>query len=256
MVEKSKIMIGGTLLELKNLVDISKKTIILVGEVHTHITIHPEYDNSIRKQKDIIDLVNAKFGKDKTYFYSEAPCAFQQQVLETKIYSACVVVQYAKMEMPVKLSTICAETRDEKGMCDSEYSDDILSIFNKNADVDCIIVQIGLAHIVELKKHIIEKRPDINIIIVNTASQDQITRLHSVLTDTFDGLELLDIEKPYDLPVEVNGGYKKRSRKRSRKSGRKSRKRKSRKRKSRKRKSRKRKSRKRKGRKRKGRKNM
>jgi len=196
---KNKIMVGGTLLELKDL-DISKKTIILVGEIHTHIAVQPQYNNIIRKQKDIIDRVNAKFGKNKTYFYSEAPCAFQQQVLETEIYSACVVVQYANSKMPIKLSNICNE-REEKGMCDSEYADDILSIFDKNVEVDCIIVQIGLAHILELKKHI-EKRPDINIIIINTASQDQITRLRHVLTTTWEGFELLEIEKYYDLPEE------------------------------------------------------
>ena len=198
--KKNKIMAGGTLLELEDL-DISKKTIILVGEVHTHITIQPQYNNAIRKQKDIIDRVIAKFGKNKTYFYSEAPCAFKEHVLETKIYSACAVVQYANSKMPIKLSNICDNKREEKGMCDCEYADDILSIFDKNIEVDCIIVQIGLAHIVELKKHI-EKRPEINIIIVNTASPDQITRLWHVLTNTWEGFELLEIEKPYHLQEE------------------------------------------------------
>ena len=47
------------------------------------------------------------------------------------------------------------------GDCDDGYVDNILSIFDVNLEINCIVVAIGLLHIPELKRLFFEKRPDI-----------------------------------------------------------------------------------------------
>jgi hypothetical protein len=191
-------MIGGNLSEINSL-DVSKKTIILIGEFHTDKRDQLQYFNIIRKQKEIINLGIHKFGKDKTYFYSEAPEEFIRQVLETDNYSSSVIAQYAKTKIPIKLSSITSCDRDESE-CDDKYCDDILSIFDNNLEINCIIVAIGLLHIPELKKVIISRRPDIKIIIVNTVSEKQLNPLIPEIQKQFPSvIDLLTIEEPYDL---------------------------------------------------------
>jgi hypothetical protein len=193
-------MIGGILSELDSL-DVSIKTIILMGECHTDKKNMSEYRNIIRKQKEIVNLVVDKFGLDKTYFYSEAPQDARELVLKTDNYSSCVIVQYAKeTQIPIKLSSITACHRVHGG-CNEEYSRDILSIFNDNSNINCIIVAIGLLHIPELKGFIGSIRPDIRIIIVNTVSNRQLTPLIPEITEKHPSvIDLLKIELPYDLP--------------------------------------------------------
>lgn len=198
---KNKKIIGGNLAELDGL-DNSKKTIILMGELHTNKTDTVQYFNIIRKQKEIIALSLAKFGEDKTYFYSEGPEQFRDLILGTDNYSSSVIVQYATTKMPVKLSSITSCDRTDSS-CDNKYADDILSIFDENSNINCITVAIGLLHVPELKRIINEKRPDIKIIIVNTVSNKQLTplipevrRKHPLLMD------LLRVEPPYELPEE------------------------------------------------------
>jgi hypothetical protein len=196
---KNKKMIGGNLAELDGL-DVSKKTIILIGELHTNKTDTEQYFNILRKQKEIIALCLAKFGEDKTYFYSEGPEQFRELILGTDDYSSSVIVQYAQTRMPVKLSSITSCDR-RNSSCDDEYADDILSIFYENSNINCITVAIGLIHIPELKRIINEKRPDIKIVIVNTVSDKQliplipdVRRMHPLVMD------LLRVEPPYELP--------------------------------------------------------
>ena len=98
---KNKKMMGGNLSELDSL-DVSKKTIILMGESHTPKDLTIEYLNIVRKQRQIIDLVVDKFGQDKTYFYSEAPEEYRTLVLGTNNYSSSVIVQYANKKIPIK----------------------------------------------------------------------------------------------------------------------------------------------------------
>ena len=192
-------MIGGNLSELNSL-DVSIKTIILMGECHTDKRNMSEYHNIIRKQKEIVNLVVDKFGLDKTYFYSEAPQEARQQVLKTDEYSSCVVIQYAQQtKIPIKLSSITCHR--VHGGCNEEYSRDILSIFNDNSNINCIIVAIGLLHIPELKGFIGSIRPDIRIIIVNTVSKRQLTPLIPEIIEKHRSvIDLLKTELPYDLP--------------------------------------------------------
>jgi len=199
---KNKKMIGGNLSELDS-VDISKKTIILIGELHTNKTDLSQYFNIIRKQKEIIALSLDKFGEDKTYFYSEAPEQFRQLILETDNYSSSVIVQYAITKIPIKLSSITSCDRTDSS-CDDKYADDILSIFDENSNINCITVAIGLLHVPELKRIINEKRPDIKIIVINTVSDKQLNplipevrRKHPLVID------LLRVEPPYELPGET-----------------------------------------------------
>jgi len=192
-------MIGGKLSEIDSL-DVSKKTIILIGETHTDKREKSQYFNIIRKQKEIINLAIDKFGQDKTYFYSEAPEEFLKLILETDDYSSNVIAQYAKTKIPIKLSSITRCDRGE-GQCDNKYCDDILSIFDNNSEINCIIVAIGLMHIPELKRFIISKRPDIKIIIVNTVSEKQLNPSIQQIKIHFPSvIDLLTIEQPYDLP--------------------------------------------------------
>ncbi len=198
---KNNKMIGGNLSQLDSL-DVSTKTIILMGEFHTDKKIMSEYLNIIRKQKEIVNLVVDKFGQDKTYFYSEAPEEFRGKVLETDNYSSSVIVQYAKTKIPIKLSSITTCDREDSS-CDDKYSHDILSIFDENSEINCIIVEIGLLHIPELKKIIISERPDIKIIIVNTVSMKQLVPLIPEINRRYPSvMDLLTIELPYDLPEE------------------------------------------------------
>ena len=152
-------MIGTNLSKLDSL-DVSEKTIILMGECHTNKSDISEYFNIIQKQKKIINSTVAKFGSDATYFYSEAPKEFIEKVLNTDDYSSSVVVQYALTTISVKLSSI-TKCHRIMGDCDDEYVDDILSIFDENSEINCIVVAIGLLHIPELKRLFFEKRPDI-----------------------------------------------------------------------------------------------
>jgi hypothetical protein len=198
-------MIGGNLSELDSL-DVSIKTIILMGESHTDKKIISEYLTIIKKQKEIVNLVVDKFGPDKTYFYSEAPEEFRETVLETDNYSSSVIVQYAKTKIPIKLSSITACDREDSS-CDDKYSHDILSIFDKNSKINCIIVQIGLFHIPELKRLIISKRPDIKIIIVNTLSNKQLEPLIPYIINDQSIINLLTIELPYELSFIVEVLY-------------------------------------------------
>ena len=196
---KTRKMIGGTLPELENLEDFSRKTIVLVGELHTVKSDRLEYGNIIRKQKFIIDLVKSKFGSEHTYFYSEAPEEIRTMVLTTNNIHSGVVVQYAQTQIPIKLSSITCDDRD-KSNCDSEYASDILSIFD-NPSINCIIAQLGLLHIAEIKNIISQIRPDIKIIVVNTVSERQFLETKEAISRTptyLPLLELVKIETPYE----------------------------------------------------------
>jgi len=203
---KTRKMIGGTLPELENLEDFSRKTIVLVGESHTFKSDRFEYSNIIRKQKFIIDLLKSKFGPVHTCFYSETPEEFRTMALTTDDIHSGVVLKYASTQIPIKLSSITCDDRDNSS-CDSEYADDILSIFNKPS-INCIIAQLGLLHIAEIKNIISQIRPDIKIIVVNTVSERQFLKIKSDISRNpkyLPLLELVKIETPYEdrTPEEI-----------------------------------------------------
>jgi len=203
-IRKNKLKrVAGKLEELDKL-DIRKKTIILMGELHTSKTDNAEYLNIIKKQKNIIDNVVKKIGENKTYFYSEAPIGLIDKVLRTDNYSSSVIVQYVnfRTNIPIKYSSISLCDRDT-GSCNNEYSDDILSIFAINPEIKCIIVAIGLLHVPELKRLINEKQSDINIIIINTLSQEQLKPFIPRFFSNKSMRELLYTEPSYKLPIET-----------------------------------------------------
>ena len=194
---KTRKMIGGLLSEIEGL-DISQKTIILVGEFHTHKRDVVQYNKIVRKQLDIIDKTIQKFGVDKTYIYSEAPKESERMILTTDDYHPSVIIQRATI--PVKLSSITSCDR-QGSSCNNEYADDILSIFTEPR-IDCVIAILGLLHIPEIGKIIHEKRPDIKIVVVNTVSVEQLMPLipEIIRNNYSDVLNLIQIEKPYELP--------------------------------------------------------
>jgi hypothetical protein len=198
---KFKKIIGGTLSELDDL-DVSIKTIVLIGELHTSKQNRLQYNNVIRKQKEIIGRVKDKFGEDKTYFYSEAPEEYRNLILTSDNYHSSVIVQYAASLFPIKLSSITTCDR-ETSDCDEKYTDDILSIFD-NPEINCLIVSIGLLHVPELNRFIHIKQPDIKIIIINTVSKEELVPLIPQMRTKYQSvIELLKIEKPYELPNET-----------------------------------------------------
>jgi hypothetical protein len=199
---KNKKMIGRGLTDLDSL-DVSIKTIILMGEVHTNKKYLREYLDIIKKQKEIIDLTIDKFGADKTYFYSEAPEEFRKLCLTTDVYSSSSIAQYAITKIPIKLSSVGVSDRAD-GDCDDKFVDDILSIFHENVGINCIIVAIGLLHVPEVKRFIVDRQPDIKIIVVNTVSKEHLIPLIPEIKKKYPlVLDLLTIEPPYELPKET-----------------------------------------------------
>jgi hypothetical protein len=195
-------MIGGSLLQLDSL-DSSKKTIILMGELHENKKNMSEYLNIIRKQKELINSVIDKFGKNKTYFYSEAPEEFRDLALTTDNFSSSVIVQYVQTKIPIKFSSVTLHNRQNTDS-DEKYKDDILSIFHKNPEINYIIVAIGLLHIPELKRLLISEDPDIQILIVNTVSIIQLNPLIPKIRRRYPSvINLLNTEPPYELPKET-----------------------------------------------------
>jgi hypothetical protein len=123
-------------------------------------------------------------------------------ILSSDIISPCITIQYAISKIPIKLSSVTACDRDKKGACDHEYTMDILDIFIKNPEIKCILCGIGLMHITEIKLRLKMMYADINVIIVNTASMNQIekTRRTNTSLQNFKLTHLLSIEPSYDLP--------------------------------------------------------
>ena len=106
-----KKMIGGTIKEFED-IDCSIKTVVLIGELHTPMTSILEYNNIIRKQKEIINHIINKCGIGQTAFYSESPEEYRDMVLTTDTYSSSVVVQYANTLVPTILSSVSNCDRD------------------------------------------------------------------------------------------------------------------------------------------------
>lgn len=206
---KNKKIIGGGLADLYSL-DTSIKTIILMGEQHAKKEEIVEYFNIIQKQRAIIDAAIGKFGDDKTYFYSEAPEDCRDKCLGTNNLSSSSVAQYAeRLPIPIKLSSVCLSDRNAKGQCDDEYANDILSIFDDNVNINCIIVAIGLMHVPELKTIleglIVDRQLDIQIIIINTVSEEYINSSKEDIDKLFPSVRpLLEIEPPYKLDFIVD----------------------------------------------------
>ena len=149
--------------------------VVLIGEVHTHVSDFQAYNRIIEKEKNIIDYLVHSFGRNNTYLYSETPAECLEQALINKTISSCEIVRYGFVsKIKTKLSSINVRDR-YKGQCDAEYADDILSIFT-NQSINCIIVVIGLAHLLQLKHEIQTKSPNTKTVMVNAASSEQITQ--------------------------------------------------------------------------------
>ena len=95
-------LIGGTLEELYSL-SLDEKVIILVGETHEiKQENYEEYNKIIKKQNFIYDLLVRKYGKDHTYFYSEAPDQLKPRILTDNRISSSVVVQNIIKKIQIK----------------------------------------------------------------------------------------------------------------------------------------------------------
>jgi len=204
-------MMGGTLDDLMH-ADASTKTIILMGEEHTFLddTDQSRYNEVEEKQKRIIDLIIQKFNDKRIVFYSEAPHDMYDQIMIDKKRHSSRVIQYANTKIPIQLSSITSCVRESHGMCDELYASEMLKIIE---NFDCMIVQIGLFHVPDIKEIIQKIDPHVKIVIINTVSSEMLKRSKSYIDATYPKLtELLKTEPPYKLPtyiakvvVNVNG---------------------------------------------------
>jgi hypothetical protein len=193
-------MIGGTFSDLTHM-DPSSKTIILMGEEHTIDVLGDtsKYDVIERKQKAIIDFVIEKFTGKHIMFYSEAPNDARHVIMEDKSRHSSRVIQYASTKMPIQLSHVTACHRESDGSCDDRYASEILKIIKDGTD--CVIVQIGLLHVPYIRDLIQASAKDVRIVIINTVSQEMLTRSERNINEKYPKVaELLKTEPPYDLP--------------------------------------------------------
>jgi len=206
---------GGTLEELER-IDLSRKTIVLMGEQHTDISETEIFTEVIEKQKQIIDILLGKLGSS-LHFYTEGPEQDKYMMLERCDIQSCIVAQYATSKLPVKFSSVKFCDRESKGSCDEDYVDDITSIFEENPETRCVLAEMGLFHVLPMKKILQKKYPDINVIIVNTVSKEYLDKNMMYLSREpgfRDLLELLHSEKPYKLsrpiasPLEAANTFK------------------------------------------------
>ena len=189
---------GGTLDDLMH-ADAFTKTIILMGEEHTFLddTDQSRYKEVEEKQKRIIDLIIQKFNGKRIVFYSEAPHDMYDQIMIDKERHSSRVIQYANTKIPIQLSSITSCVRESHGVCDEMYASEMLKIIEK---FDCMIVQIGLYHVPDIKEIIQKIDPHVKIVIINTVSSDTLKISKSYIDATYPKLtELLKTEPPYKL---------------------------------------------------------
>lgn len=198
--KRSLKMTGGTLEDLER-IDISKKTIILMGEEHT-MHNKEEYDETVAKQTRIIDLLTEKF-KGHIVFYSEAPKDKMEMIMTDSQIHSSKVIQFAHGRLPTVLSSV-VECDRTHGQCDDRYATEILDII-KRPDISCVIVQMGLLHLPQIKKLIQAQMEDVQIVIMNTVSSNQLTsaRMHEMKEKYPEVAELLKTEPPYRLPIFI-----------------------------------------------------
>ncbi len=205
---KNKKLVGGTLEELDSLSP-DEKVIILVGETHQLIENRLEYDKIIKKQKTIYDSLVQKYGKEHTYFYTEAPEEIRTRALSDTGISSSIVVQDIIRKNPDKVifSSVTNCNRDEEGYCDNKYALDIAKIYKK-PDAKCVIAVVGLLHVEKIKEWLQRfLKVEVKIIIINTVSQSNIDNLMSeIRKHRPDLLELLVKEPPYDIELPTGIG--------------------------------------------------
>ena len=151
--KEAKKMFGGALADLDK-IDKSKKTIILMGEWHTHIT-DSTYMEILSKQKRLIDIVKEKYDR-AAMFYSEAPKETATHVMSPSIHSTETIRYVLHIGMALQLSSVARCDRELFGSCDEGYANDIIAAIS-DPEIHCVLVQIGLDHVPVLK-HILETR--------------------------------------------------------------------------------------------------
>ncbi len=204
---KNKKLTGGTLGELDSLSP-DEKVIILVGETHQLIENRIEYQKIIKKQKTIYDSLVQKYGKEHTYFYSEAPEENRTEVLSKTDISSSIVVQDIIRKNPDKviLSSVTFCNREEEGDCDNKYALDIAKIYKK-PDAKCVMAVVGLLHVEKIKEWLQRFLKEVKIIIINTVSQSNIDKLMpEIRKHRPDLLGLLVKEPPYDIELPTSMG--------------------------------------------------
>ena len=131
-----------------------------------------EYNKIIEKQKIIYESLVQKYGKEHTYFYSEAPENYRTQVLSDTSMSSSIVVQDIMRKNPDKVifSSVTTYNREEQGDCDNKYALDIAKIYKK-PDTLCVIAVVGFTHVEKIKEWLLRfLKNEVKIIIINTVS--------------------------------------------------------------------------------------
>lgn len=158
------------------------RIIILMGENHTTKDCMREYNKIIKRQTNLINSVRRKYLPRQLAFYSEAPNEVKQFIMEdTNMHSSVVIkdtIQKIGKEQ-VFLSSIKYSDREKYGNCNDKYAKDILKIFSLKSDVKCVIVSIGLLHVIDVLKQLKLLSPLVNIIAVNTCLNVQTIKLYN-----------------------------------------------------------------------------
>ena len=191
---------GGGIEELLS-VDVTKKTIVLMGEEHVREHNTALYEEIVHKQVQIVDFVISVFDPERVRFYTEGSEVNSEGILTGCDPHSCITIQYVhELEIPIKFSTVTRCYREEKGLCNDEYAADIISMLSE--DVDCIIVQMGLLHIFDVEEILHITHPDLNIILVNTASKKTVNFLRNETKNSplySEVLKRINKEQPYNL---------------------------------------------------------
>jgi hypothetical protein len=191
---------GGGLEQLQY-VDTTKKTVVIMGEEHVREQYTDLYEEIIKKQVQIVDFVITVFGRERVRFYTEGEHGNREGFLTGCDPHSCITMQYVhEKEIPIKFSTVTSCNRAEKELCNDEYAADIISMLSE--DVDCVIVQMGVLHMFDIEQILNIIRPDVHVILVNTASKKSVNVLRNEKKNSplySEILKRLNNEPPYDL---------------------------------------------------------
>ena len=161
---------------------VSQKVVIIMGEYHTPSLEYENFCEVIDAQKDIINLAIQKYSSEKTIFYSEVPEENRNQVFKDVIYHSSFIVQNTSNKIKVVLSSVGVDDR-EKGSCDILYANDVERIFTQNSNIECIVVAIGLLHVLPLSSALKTFLPEIEIVMYNTCTLSQIMKITPALKE-------------------------------------------------------------------------
>ena len=173
-----------------------EKAVILMGE--SHMKKNSEfYTEIIEKQDNVVDTIISRYKPENIAFYTEAPVQYRMSALLSDEISSSVTLQHTISKLKnIHFSNVSQDYREMYyGNCDDEYAKDIIDL-TKRPDILCIIVQIGLSHINEVKKILSKILHDYKIIVINTVPRKYIKANWGELVRLSPGISTLIAQEP------------------------------------------------------------